>query len=308
MVVCFNAPKNKQLGWYTEYEVDVSGGWKGRIYGVATKGLATKGRDIVLARIPGSFDFYVSFNAKSGINSGTLEGANQVLVHVRNKGFTYGESTLVAKLSAGQTYKDANLPITVNRISGEFYAEVTIGTLTDSPTRSPIGSPTRPPVIVRTSSPTKSPVMAPTTVLNDATCQDTIWKFLLRVKPDGKKLFRKCGWVTSKPGKEQARCKRSRVQSFCPKACSPYTNGGSEIYCSQDAKGKFALDDNIATLVRCDADKAKSRCSENQVNAVCRETCPSLSSTQSESDPEVTSHSYTTSGNIHWTIFGPWND
>ena len=299
--MCFNAPKNKQLGWYTDYEVDVLGGWKGKIYGVATKGLATKGRDVVLARIPGSFDFYVSFNAKSGINSGTLEGANEVLVHVRNKGFTYGESTLVVKLTAGQTYKDANLPITVNRISGEYYAEVTIGTLTDSPTRSPINSP----VIVRTtSSPTKSPVMAPTTVLNDAICQDTVWKFLLRVKPNGKKLFRKCGWVTSKPGKEKARCKRTRVQSFCPKACSPYTNAASESYCSQDAKGKFALDDNIATLVRCDADKAKSRCNENEVSAVCRATCPSQSSTQSsESDPEVTSHSYTTAGNIHWTIF-----
>ena len=132
--MCFNAPKNWQLGWYTDRQETVSDGWSGNLYGIADYGDPNVG-DTVIAQIPGTTeDWYVSFNRKTGINSGTPEGGNQVLVHKRPSGLGYGESTLMAKLSIGKTYSVGTsappLQITVNDINlsaNPAFASVTIG-------------------------------------------------------------------------------------------------------------------------------------------------------------------------------------
>jgi len=132
-LMCFNAAKNWQLGWYDDRQRIISSGetWTGNVYGISDYGNTNTG-DTVIVQIPDtSFDWYVSFNRKVGINSGTKEGGNQVLVHKRNKGVAYGASDLMAKLNAGGTYFSAPLPIKVNSINlptNSGFASITIGT------------------------------------------------------------------------------------------------------------------------------------------------------------------------------------
>eukprot|EP00814_Leptocylindrus_danicus_P016466 CAMPEP_0116013620 /NCGR_PEP_ID=MMETSP0321-20121206/5828_1 /TAXON_ID=163516 /ORGANISM="Leptocylindrus danicus var. danicus, Strain B650" /LENGTH=672 /DNA_ID=CAMNT_0003483191 /DNA_START=45 /DNA_END=2060 /DNA_ORIENTATION=+ len=134
--MCFNAPKNWQLGWYNDGQKVVTSGWSGNLYGIADYGTIDSG-SVVIAQIPasvngGTDDWYVSFNRKAGINAGTVEGGNQVLVHKRASGTGYAESTLMAKLSAGGTYSGAPLPIEVSAIDisqSPGFATVLIGTL-----------------------------------------------------------------------------------------------------------------------------------------------------------------------------------
>ena len=54
-------------------------------------------------------DLFLMYNKKTGINSGTLEAGNLVtVVEADAEGTAYGESWLVAKLSAGQSYTGSN--------------------------------------------------------------------------------------------------------------------------------------------------------------------------------------------------------
>ena len=69
--MCFNAPKNWQLGWYEDRQTIVNNGWNGKIYGIANYVDIQGANDIVIAQIPGSGeDWYISFNRKTGINAG----------------------------------------------------------------------------------------------------------------------------------------------------------------------------------------------------------------------------------------------
>eukprot|EP00814_Leptocylindrus_danicus_P019785 CAMPEP_0116024062 /NCGR_PEP_ID=MMETSP0321-20121206/12060_1 /TAXON_ID=163516 /ORGANISM="Leptocylindrus danicus var. danicus, Strain B650" /LENGTH=591 /DNA_ID=CAMNT_0003495655 /DNA_START=30 /DNA_END=1802 /DNA_ORIENTATION=+ len=174
-LMCFNAPKNWQLGWYSDGQKVVTSGWRGKIYGIADYGGVDHNGSVVLVQIPasvhgGTDDWYVSFNRQTGINAGTQEGGDQVLLHRRPAGTGFAESTLVAKLSAGTLYISAPLLIEVHSIhtsSNPGYAAVTIGDViatpfpseapfTPSPTAAPVtNAPTEAPV---TNSPTAAPV------------------------------------------------------------------------------------------------------------------------------------------------------
>ncbi|GFH56166.1 hypothetical protein CTEN210_12642 [Chaetoceros tenuissimus] len=165
--MCFNGPKNAQLGWYDDklQTISASGGsFDGNLYGISDYG-TMPGTASVIVKITGSSDdWYVSYNKRSGINSGTVEGGNQVLVHKRASTSGYAESTLMAKLTAGQSYNADGipLPVTVNNIS--TFAQVTIGTVTTSaPTTNPTSSPT--------ASPTKAPTSGPTTAVTPSPSQ-----------------------------------------------------------------------------------------------------------------------------------------
>ena len=173
-VMCFNAPKNRQLGWYSDRTVTVTSGWSGRLYGLSSYS-SSSSDDAVILYIPSGTngstrDYYVSFNGWSGINSGTQLGGDQVLVHYRNPGTDYAESTLVSMLNSGTTYTGAPLTITVSSMSGSTFAQVTVGTVvstpapTPSPTKSPTSSPTKAPTSSPVASPvTSAPVASPTT-------------------------------------------------------------------------------------------------------------------------------------------------
>jgi len=142
-VMCFNAAKNFQLGWYNNGEETITplqantekNFFDGRLIGIAEYDLIdTASTDKAIVQITGyGNDYYVSFNSKKGINSGTQEGGNQVLVHSRSPGQGYSTSTLVAKLSSGQEYTIEGISDTIVRVDGvstattPSYANVYIG-------------------------------------------------------------------------------------------------------------------------------------------------------------------------------------
>ena len=106
----------KRLGWYSDRQTEISGGWSGNLYGLADYGSTTAGQTVIGKITASPDDWYFSFNRQTGINSGTQEGGNQVLVHKRATGLATGFSHLMAKLSAGESYSGAPLNITVNVI------------------------------------------------------------------------------------------------------------------------------------------------------------------------------------------------
>ena len=180
--MCFNAPKNWQLGWYPEgaYTV-VNNFFEGKIFGIADYGAFINGDlnvsngEIIMAKLIDSAageDWYVSFNRDIGINSGTVEGQDQVLVHKRPQGTGNAESSLMAKLSTGGVYNGITIdgiavPVSVSSIntsSGVGYAQVKIGNAptTNSPTKAPVTlSPTKSPT---TAAPTATPTPEPTSL------------------------------------------------------------------------------------------------------------------------------------------------
>ena len=169
--ICFNGPKNSQLGWYSDREVIVSNYYYGQLYGIADYGGTNSDAKMILKVPDGNLDFYVTFNRATGVNAGTKEGANQVLVHSRRSGSGYATSLLLAKLSRGQKYIGGPLDIEVPWI-GANAAVVKIGSRTTrSPTKSPTQSPsksiTKSPSRSITKSPTKSPSRSPNKSSND---------------------------------------------------------------------------------------------------------------------------------------------
>ena len=106
--MCFNAPKTWQLGWFSNHHVSLdysaSPNWVGDLIGQADYASSSSKMMIIRITGMGASDYYVSFNRRSNHNSGTQEGANQVLVHKRDPGTGYKVSTLLAKLNAGGTY------------------------------------------------------------------------------------------------------------------------------------------------------------------------------------------------------------
>ena len=117
---CFNAPKNWQLGWYDEKKVSISfDGWEGNLIGLSDyENPNVAEGDMVIAKADLNESYYVSFNRKTGINSGTVEGGDQVMVHKRDLGTDYGESHVLEYLNYGESYTspDTNFVVSVNSI------------------------------------------------------------------------------------------------------------------------------------------------------------------------------------------------
>eukprot|EP00551_Chaetoceros_affinis_P010625 CAMPEP_0203670402 /NCGR_PEP_ID=MMETSP0090-20130426/6477_1 /ASSEMBLY_ACC=CAM_ASM_001088 /TAXON_ID=426623 /ORGANISM="Chaetoceros affinis, Strain CCMP159" /LENGTH=614 /DNA_ID=CAMNT_0050535253 /DNA_START=69 /DNA_END=1909 /DNA_ORIENTATION=+ len=167
---CFNNAKNWQLGWYADRRATatpLTASWDGDLVGFAeVNSIPATSDQVILLKVEGDdVDYYVGFNRKVGINSGTQEGGNQVTIQSRPLGTGYAESILVAKLSAGGTYVISNFAgelvtievLSINTASVPGVASVRV--YKDSePTKAPTQSPTKPP----TQSPTKSPTQAPT--------------------------------------------------------------------------------------------------------------------------------------------------
>merc|ERR1711953_62442 len=184
-VMCFNAAKGAQLGWYDDrlelLDISASSFWSGKIVGISDYSNAAAD-EIVILRITSatSYDYYVSFNRKSGINSGTLEGADKVVVHRRSPGFGYAESDLLAKLDASNTnnvYEIGadEIKITVEALvtsSNPGYAtvKVVVGDATAAPVPAPVApvapvpAPTAPVTPVAPVAPVPAPTSAPAPV------------------------------------------------------------------------------------------------------------------------------------------------
>ena len=139
-LMCFNAAKSWQLGWYDDKAVIVSpssSSWSGRMMGISDYDHKTTQIVIIKIETETSEDYYINFNRKSGINRGTMEGGDRVLITRQGKdGIGYSKSKLLAKLSSDDTYTISNfggstrsVQIKVNRISTSTfpgYADVSI--------------------------------------------------------------------------------------------------------------------------------------------------------------------------------------
>ena len=121
---CFNGPNNWKLGWYSDSQHNVtdSGEDNGVIAGIADYDPEdSSSHPPVIITVAGvgeneGWDWYVSYNRKIGINAGTVEGGDQVLVHLGLQGAT--TTLLHSKLSAGETY-------TFNDFSVTYHEDVT---------------------------------------------------------------------------------------------------------------------------------------------------------------------------------------
>ncbi len=82
-LMCFNAAKSWQLGWYDDKAVIVSpssSSWSGRMMGISD--YSNSSTQTVLLKLETGMDedYYVNFNRKSGINRDVRESGDQVLV------------------------------------------------------------------------------------------------------------------------------------------------------------------------------------------------------------------------------------
>jgi hypothetical protein len=174
--MCFNGAKTYQLGWYSQYHVDLpnngSFNWNGKLVGFAEKSSATSNDKMIVRIITSTTDIYVHFNRKIGMNSDTLEGADQVLVVTKNTGvFHSGTSNLVSKMATNGVYTIPNfngsanslairvVSITTTTVPGR--AEISIQfDATPAPVSSPVSSP-----VASEETPVFSPVVTPTTAV-----------------------------------------------------------------------------------------------------------------------------------------------
>jgi hypothetical protein len=113
--MCFNGPKTYQLGWYSQYHVDLpmneSYNWNGNLVGFAEKSSASSSDKMIVRIATSTIDIYIHFNRMIGMNSGTKEGGDHVLVTTRSPGTEYAESTLEAALGS-------NWAVTVSNVNG----------------------------------------------------------------------------------------------------------------------------------------------------------------------------------------------
>ena len=158
-IMCFNAAKMFQLGWYSQYHLTLNAGstWSGQIYGVAD-GASNKvpsGGIMFIRYTGGSQDYFIGWNHKTGVNSGVVEAGDLVEVIMRSPGTGYAQSWLVGKLTAGQVYQDNTITVQVTQInSAGPYASVHVHAPTKAPTRFPSQAPS--------SAPSRTPTRRPT--------------------------------------------------------------------------------------------------------------------------------------------------
>ena len=139
--MCFNAAKNWQLGWYASRQLLFEDKiWNGRLIGqVDHENLNADPDDKVVIKLntASNTDYYLMFNRKAGVNAGTVEGGNQVMIVSQpGEGNSPGQSVLLSKMNAGGFYTIPNfdnsgleLTVTVNSIDisvSPGYADITI--------------------------------------------------------------------------------------------------------------------------------------------------------------------------------------
>lgn len=137
-VMCFNAAKSWQSRWYSSKSIVVDpsadGCFEGNVYGIADYGNAAS--TVVLVKIDDASDtdFYLAFNRKAGINSGTQTAGDLVTVVIAaGEGNRWSESDLLAKLGSGEGWshiingKTMHVNVLdINLIANPAYARVRI--------------------------------------------------------------------------------------------------------------------------------------------------------------------------------------
>jgi len=110
--MCFNGAQSWQLGWYRSKSVTLDPlqqPWDGQLVGVSDYANSSNTGYKVILQLDArrqNIAYYVMFNRKNGVNEGTNEGANEVLLtsQVKQSGNLDKKTTLLAKLDAGDRY------------------------------------------------------------------------------------------------------------------------------------------------------------------------------------------------------------
>jgi len=240
--MCFNPANNYYFGWYSQqvasYDAGISGTGKLFVlngvndYNPKRAGSGDSKRLIVLRLTQTSrqWDFYIGYNRKKGINSGTEEDPNQILI-LRKYG-PPGSSTTTRKIGTlanrGEYFEiadyngDGSVFITFEaklNMGKDIIIRVSTTRPTPSPTlspsSSPTGTPTATPTRVPTPTPTAKPTFQPTprpTFVGEITDRDD---FLYK-NVEG----RDCNWVGENIERCALKSQRKYVQTYwCKKTC-----------------------------------------------------------------------------------------
>jgi hypothetical protein len=111
--MCFNPAKSWQLGWYSGQEKAISPALgeshRFTVAGVNDYNAYNRSETVVLKVEAGERDFFIGYNKATGMNSGTQESANQVvIIQNTNKDSGYTDSLKLSSLSAGESYNISN--------------------------------------------------------------------------------------------------------------------------------------------------------------------------------------------------------
>jgi hypothetical protein len=167
--MCFNGAKTYQLGWYSQFHVELpsngSFNWNGNLVGFAEKSSASSSDRMIIRIAAQSMDIFIHFNRRIGMNIGTQEAGDQVMVTTRKTGKRNEESNLVSKMSANALYTITNfngshtllvirvLSITITTVPGRANISIRFGSSvrtpspTPLPTTKPVSMPILPPKI-----------------------------------------------------------------------------------------------------------------------------------------------------------------
>eukprot|EP00547_Thalassionema_nitzschioides_P016475 CAMPEP_0194236434 /NCGR_PEP_ID=MMETSP0158-20130606/3674_1 /TAXON_ID=33649 /ORGANISM="Thalassionema nitzschioides, Strain L26-B" /LENGTH=388 /DNA_ID=CAMNT_0038970185 /DNA_START=236 /DNA_END=1399 /DNA_ORIENTATION=- len=218
--MCFNAAKSWQLGWYDlrEETISVQGtrAYVGTLSSIVDDPSQPGSPILIKMDTSSGDDYYMTFNSRTGFNSGTQEGGDNVLiVAAAGEGLSYARSYLQSKLSAGGVYtkenfdgSGQNLTVTVNSIdASNKIADVSvyIGAC-PTPTLTPVPPTLAPvsPTFVPTSAPV-APTLAP---VDGNTCNGQ----------------ERCNGGVCEQGPSLT-CNSLEVCSLCPNECTSQDSG-----------------------------------------------------------------------------------
>jgi hypothetical protein len=113
-IMCFNAPKTYELGWFPDHIVELTAAddfrYEGNLYGLADAANLSASNKMIIKLIGNSgvytskfVDYYVSFNRKTGNNAGTREAGDKVVIHSSQYTEWAPDSLRVADLEGGQS-------------------------------------------------------------------------------------------------------------------------------------------------------------------------------------------------------------
>jgi len=168
--MCFNSAKSWQLGWYSTSAITIDAillrVYEGDVAGVIEDPFTVDVPQVIKLNTPIGDDYFLNFNRKFSFNSGTKEGANQVMITKQaGEGNNYSPSILLAKLSAGGSWTSdpvfigESVTVTVNSIGTRANIKICVGTCpttTDSPSKSPSALP-----VASTGAPSSVPSVFP---------------------------------------------------------------------------------------------------------------------------------------------------
>merc|ERR1711971_566717 len=248
-LMCFNAAKSHQTGWYSD-EVTVvtpdadgdDGCFDDQVYGVADYSNGQNDQTVIV-RVddPSADDYFITYNRKTGINSGTVEGGNTVTVQRQGaNGASYAESELLAKLNAGGSYTISTNNMVVTFVetatsNGVQSARVRVslnGEQCEGRTPNPTNQPT-------TAQPTPSPTPMPPCQLDDGGDGVTLQ---VNLKTD--MYPAETTWSLTRT------C--SGTESIA--SGSGYSSANTEFstsYCVQDGKFEFTMNDSYGDGICC---------------------------------------------------------